>query len=73
MLSDSIFGPRKIPHAFANVSEGDARLMITCQPAGTMEDFFNEASKNPNTTHEESQILHRKHGLEVMGPPLKVD
>ncbi|MBS1975176.1 MAG: cupin domain-containing protein, partial [Bacteroidetes bacterium] len=31
---DSAFGPRKIPHAFAKISEGDAQMLVLFQPAG---------------------------------------
>jgi quercetin dioxygenase-like cupin family protein len=40
---DSVFGPRNVPHAFANVSD-TGRLMIVYQPAGTIEQFFLRAA-----------------------------
>jgi Cupin domain len=40
---DSIFGPRNVPHAFANISD-TGRLMIVYQPAGAIEQFFLNAS-----------------------------
>src|SRR5262249_28186136 len=36
---DSILGPRKVPHAFANLSE-TGKLMIVYQTAGSIEEFF---------------------------------
>ena len=36
---DSVFGPRNVPHAFANVSD-TGRLMIVYQPADAIEQFF---------------------------------
>jgi hypothetical protein len=38
-VGDSVFGPRNVPHAFANVSD-TGRLMIVYQPAGAIEQFF---------------------------------
>lgn len=67
---DSIFGPRKIPHAFVNRSE-TGRLMVAFQPAGTMEAFFSGGSPHPLS--EEFKILSRQHGMEVVGPPLRAD
>jgi len=37
---DSAFAPRKVPHAFAMISEGEGQMLVLFQPAGTMEDFF---------------------------------
>jgi mannose-6-phosphate isomerase-like protein (cupin superfamily) len=66
---DCIFGPRKVPHAFANISE-TGKLMIVYQPAGTIEQFFLDGSQLTNPTPADWQALYRKHGLEIVGPPL---
>ena len=42
---ESAFAPRKIPHAFAMVSEGEGQMLVLFQPAGSMEDFFLQMSK----------------------------
>ena len=68
---DSILGPRKVPHAFASLGTG--RLVIIYQPAGTMEAFFAEGSRLMNGSPEAWQVLHRAHGMEIVGPPLKTD
>ena len=34
---DSVFAPRNVPHSFAKVGEGEARLLMFFQPAGQME------------------------------------
>ena len=68
---DTILAPRGIPHAFANVSE-TGRLMIVFQPAGSMEEYF-RARGTGQHTEEELARLHRLHGMELVGPPLKVD
>lgn len=71
---DSAFGPRKIPHAFAKTSEDEGQMLITFQPAGTIETFFVEASKMsvgiPKDFQRDFTELSRKHGMEVVGPPL---
>jgi mannose-6-phosphate isomerase-like protein (cupin superfamily) len=70
---DSIFGPRKVPHAFANVTE-QGKLLIAYQPAGTIEQFFLDGSRfMAPPTPAELQALYRKHRLEIVGAPLKVD
>ena len=68
---DSILGPRTVPHTFASI--GDiGRLMIIYQPAGTVEEFFAEGSRLMNASPGDWQALHRAHGMEIVGPPLKV-
>jgi mannose-6-phosphate isomerase-like protein (cupin superfamily) len=64
---DFLFGPRRVQHAFVNLSE-TARLMIAFQPAGTMEAFFAHGLLDPTT--EEFRQLSRDHGMDVLGPPL---
>ena len=73
---DSAFAPRKIPHAFAKISEGEAQVMVLFQPAGSMEDFFKQMSKLgsniPKNQEKELKELWRSHGMEIVGPPLQV-
>jgi mannose-6-phosphate isomerase-like protein (cupin superfamily) len=69
---DSLFAPRKIPHAFANVSD-TGRLMIVYQPAGTIEQFFLDASRLTSPSAADMQQLYRANGMEIVGPPIKVD
>jgi quercetin dioxygenase-like cupin family protein len=68
---DSILAPRGVPHTFANVTDA-ARLMIVFQPAGTIEEFFRQGSLLDQATREDFIELHRRHGMEVVGPPLKL-
>ncbi|WP_375450325.1 cupin domain-containing protein [uncultured Devosia sp.] len=63
---DFIFGPRRVPHAFVNLTE-TGRLMVGFQPAGTMEAFFAEGLRD--ATSATFRELSRKHGMEVAGPP----
>jgi quercetin dioxygenase-like cupin family protein len=73
---DSAFAPRKIPHTFAKVSEGEGQLLIVFQPAGTIEDFFLQMSKLGHgiPQNQEGTLKHlgESHGLELVGPPLAI-
>lgn len=72
---DSVLGPRKAPHAFANVSE-TGRLLILYQPAGTIEQFFLDSqnlSKSNSPALDAWQAVARKHRIEIVGPPLKLE
>jgi quercetin dioxygenase-like cupin family protein len=73
---DSAFAPRKIPHAFANISEGEAQLLVLFQPAGSMEEFFHQMSKlGPGIPGNQEVVLKKlweQHGMEVLGPPLQI-
>jgi mannose-6-phosphate isomerase-like protein (cupin superfamily) len=72
---DSAFAPRKIPHAFAKISEGEAQMLVLFQPAGSMEDFFEQMSKTGSGSIKDQEHLLKElwetHGMEVVGPPLK--
>jgi mannose-6-phosphate isomerase-like protein (cupin superfamily) len=72
---DSAFAPRKIPHAFAKISEGEAQMLVLFQPAGSMEDFFEQMSKiGSGIIKDQEHVLKdlwKTHGMEVVGPPLK--
>ena len=69
---DSIFGPRMIPHAFAKINEGDARILMAFQPAGKMEANFKAVSKGltKNMSDEEKAKFREAHGFKVVGPAL---
>ena len=69
---DSVFGPRGIPHAFAKTNEGNARLLMTFQPAGKMEEFFIDSSegKLAKMTPTEQDEFRKQHGFERVGPAL---
>ena len=73
---DSAFAPRKIPHAFAMTGDGEGQLLVLFQPAGTMEDFFFQMSKLgkdiPKNQETTLKWLWEQHGMEIVGPPLKV-
>jgi quercetin 2,3-dioxygenase len=70
---DSLLAPREVPHTYAQVGDGEGRLLIAYQPAGAMEAFFLEMSRLTGMpSPEEVQRIFRAHGMEVVGPPLKV-
>ncbi|HTQ28834.1 MAG TPA: hypothetical protein VMI35_11920, partial [Puia sp.] len=59
------------------VSEGEAKMLVLFQPAGSMEDFFKQMSKLgqdiPKDQDATLKELWRKHGMEIVGPPLKLE
>jgi len=73
---DSAFAPRKVPHAFAMVSEGEGQMLVLFQPAGSMEDFFLQMSRLgkdiPQNQEATLKRLWAEHGIEIVGPPLKI-
>jgi quercetin dioxygenase-like cupin family protein len=67
---DVLFGPQGVPHAFASVSP-TARLVLTFQPALTIEAFFAEGGLDPRS--DEFARVSRAHGMELIAPPLDLD
>jgi mannose-6-phosphate isomerase-like protein (cupin superfamily) len=71
---DTAFAPRKIPHAFAKTSEGEAQMLIMFQPAGSMEDYFKQVAEIgkeiPKNQQQLLKELFKTHGMELVGPPL---
>ncbi|WP_395945157.1 cupin domain-containing protein [Brevundimonas sp.] len=74
VAGDTIFLPRGVPHAFAQLSER-GRLVFMFTPAGDMEAFFRDQAgmgAGPPTP-EAAQALFSAHGMRVVGPPLPVE
>lgn len=73
---DFAFAPRMVAHAFAKVSDGPGQMLVMFQPAGTMEDFFKQMAKMgsaiPKDQEKRLKQLWKDHGMEIVGPPLKV-
>jgi len=69
---DFVFGPRKVPHTFAKIGQGEAKLIICHQPAGKMEEYFKNLSTGvaANMSEAERDLLRKEHGFERVGPPL---
>jgi mannose-6-phosphate isomerase-like protein (cupin superfamily) len=74
-VGDSVFGPRMVPHAFAKINEGPARLLMAFQPAGKMENQFREVSTGiyAKMTDAEIDKYRKASGFEVVGPALTYD
>jgi len=71
---DSAFAPRRIPHAFAMTSDGQGQMLVLFQPAGSMEEFFNQMStvgKGVSAGQQLPKRVWEEHGMELIGPPLK--
>jgi len=69
---DSLLAPRLVPHVWAYIGDAMGRILITFMPAGKMEAFFREVTK-ANAMPPQDPQLWRKHGMELLGPPLPVD
>lgn len=71
---DSAFAPRLVPHTFTKISDDPGHMMILFQPAGSMEDFFQQISKFgtsiPKGQEAALKTLFQTHGMELLGPPL---
>jgi mannose-6-phosphate isomerase-like protein (cupin superfamily) len=71
---DSVLAPRKVEHVWAHVGEGRGRLIVALQPAGEIEEFFDDLAKlGSNPKCEELRRVFTSHGLELTGPPLSIE
>ena len=68
---DSVLAPRRISHVWAYTGGNRGRMLIAFMPAGKMEVFFREVTK-ANAMPPQDPELWRAHGMELLGPPLKV-
>ena len=72
-VGDSIFLPRKVAHAWTQVSE-KGKMSVILQPAGKLENFFVTMSQ---LDHEPSQSeiakIFADNDMQVVGPPLKLE
>jgi mannose-6-phosphate isomerase-like protein (cupin superfamily) len=71
---DSVFGPRRVPHCFAKIGEGEAKIILLFQPAGKMEEFFiavNEGRLEKMSDAEKDQF-RKDCGFEHVGPPIEI-
>lgn len=69
---DTIFLPRNVPHAFAQLTD-KGRMLFFFQPSGKMEDFFRTlgALKGAPSPQEGAKIF-ADHDMKVVGPPLSL-
>jgi mannose-6-phosphate isomerase-like protein (cupin superfamily) len=66
---DSVLAPRRVPHVWAYVGDKVGRMLVTFAPAGKMEAFFRDMTKE-NAMPAQDPELWRAHGMELVGPPL---
>jgi quercetin dioxygenase-like cupin family protein len=70
---ETIFLPRKIAHAWIQVSE-HAKMSVIVQPAGMLEEFFvYMAALEKEPTKDELAKIFSNHGMQIVGPPMKPD
>lgn len=70
---DSIFLPRKVPHAWTQVSE-TGKMTVTLQPAGRLEEFFvTMAGLDHDPTKEEMEKIFTDNDMIIVGPPIKIN
>ena len=68
---DSLLAPRQVPHVWAYVGDTTGRMLIAFMPAGKMEAFFREVTKD-NAMPPQDPKLWQAHDMELLGPPLLV-
>ena len=70
---ETIFLPKKVPHAWTQVSE-KGKMNVTFQPAGKMEEFFVTISNlDHEPTQKEIAQIFTDNEMGVVGLPLKID
>ena len=70
---DSIFLPRKVRHAWTQISD-KGKMTVTLQPAGKLENFFvTMAALDHEPTQQEIEKIFSDNDMQVVGPPLKVE
>jgi quercetin dioxygenase-like cupin family protein len=70
---DTIFLPRKVPHAWTQVSQR-AKMNVIVQPAGKLEDFFiTMAAFTSEPTKDQIAKIFADNEMQIVGPPLAVD
>ena len=69
---ESIFLPRKVPHAWTQVS-AKSKTLVLLQPAGKLENFFvTVAALDHEPTPKEMATIFADNGMQVVGPPLLI-
>ena len=72
LTGDSIFLPRKVPHAWTQVSE-KGKMLVLLQPAGKLENFFvTMSSLDHEPTQAEIAKFFSDNEMQIVGPPLKI-
>ena len=70
---DTIFLPRKVQHAFIQLTE-KGKMIVSYLPSGKMEAFFKITDKwaSPPTKEEIAKVF-ADHDMKVVGGPLNAD
>lgn len=72
---DSFMAPAGVPHAFVALGTEPAHTLFLFDPAGDMEAFFADYAAVIDVAGEPDQKklveVNAKHGIKVVGPPLK--
>jgi quercetin dioxygenase-like cupin family protein len=72
-VGDSIFLPRKVPHAWTQLSQR-GKMTVILQPAGKLEAFFvTLAALAVPPTPAQLASIFAAHEMEVVGPPIVVE
>ncbi|QMU28687.1 cupin domain-containing protein [Adhaeribacter radiodurans] len=72
-MGDSIFLPRKVAHAWTQVSE-KGKMSVILQPAGRLENFFvTMAALNHEPSQQEIAKIFADNEMQVVGPPMKLN
>lgn len=70
---DSIFMPMKVPHAWTQVS-AQGKMTVIFQPAGKMENFFvTLAGLKQEPDQVQLMKIFAANGMQIVGPPLKIE
>ncbi len=70
---DSIFLPRKVPHAWTQVS-ATGKMTVVVQPAGKLEDFFvTMANLDHEPSPKETEAIFADNDMQVVGQPLQIE
>jgi mannose-6-phosphate isomerase-like protein (cupin superfamily) len=71
---DSVLGPRKVPHAWAFVGGTPGWLLRAYSPAGKLKTLFAERNgRSPDSHYSADAAGYRAWGMELLGPPLRID
>ena len=70
---DSLFAPRRVPHAWAHIADTPGTIITIASPADTFETFLVDTTKHP-TLPSEQEIANAfaAHNMTVVGPPLAI-
>ena len=69
----SLFAPRNVPHAWANVGNEPGTLLTLLTPVGAFERFILDTTRYPTLPPPNAvENTLAAHGMKLLGPPLAV-